>query len=197
MSILGRAIDRRFMQPGRRAKVTQFEEFSPAAGTTVFLGDSITEGGLWHEWFPALPVVNRGIGGDTANGVLARLPNALQGPPERIFLLIGTNDLTLGRKVDEIASDVAAIVSAANNAGVDIVIQSVMPRAHSYRDRILCLNDRYQAIAAHAGVSYLDLWPILADEQGGLRSDYTTDRLHLKGNAYRVWANCLAEYLGV
>ena len=58
----------------------------------MFLGDSITEGGLWDAWFQELPALNRGIGGDTTEDILARLDSAID-QPTAVSLLIGTNDL--------------------------------------------------------------------------------------------------------
>jgi len=43
----------------------------------LFLGDSITEQGMWHEWLPEVPTLNRGIGGDTVHEVQARLDSAV------------------------------------------------------------------------------------------------------------------------
>lgn len=59
---------------------SQIEQFSVLAGSVVFLGYSITEQGMWHEWFPDLPVLDRGIGSDTIGGVRARLEHAIDGP---------------------------------------------------------------------------------------------------------------------
>lgn len=197
MSLFGNYIERRFLEPGRRMKASAFEELGLAPGNVVFLGDSITEGGAWHEWFPDLPVANRGIAGDTAAGVRERLGTAIQGPPAAVFLLIGTNDLSWRRAPEEIAADVDAIVAGIRTAGPDtaIVVQSVMPRTARFRPRLEDLNDRYQQIARRHGAEYLDLWPTLADEAGNLRSAFTLDSLHLSGPAYRAWAELLRKEL--
>ncbi|HEY8590760.1 MAG TPA: hypothetical protein VIL55_14535, partial [Naasia sp.] len=70
----------------------QFAEVGARSGRVVFLGDSISEFGLWEEWFPEIPVLNRGIGGETSAQVLARLETAIT-EPRAVFLLVGTNDL--------------------------------------------------------------------------------------------------------
>lgn len=44
----------------------------------VFIGDSITDGGEWNELLGRNDVVNRGIIGDTTNGVLNRLGSLYQ-----------------------------------------------------------------------------------------------------------------------
>ncbi|MBO0982615.1 GDSL-type esterase/lipase family protein [Rathayibacter sp. SD072] len=177
-------------------KATQFTELTPAPGAHVFLGDSITEGGAWHEWFPEHHVVNRGIGGDTTAGVLQRLSPVTACEPETIFLLIGTNDLGLGRSVDETAAGTRAIIQQLRQDAPDarLVLQSVLPRRAKFADRIRALNLHYRTIAKTSGSDFLDLWPALAagDE---LRADATLDGLHLTGTAYREWVGMLRPFL--
>ena len=84
----------RRMAPGQEMKRTQFAELVPQPKAVVMLGDSITEGGIWNEWFPNQNILNRGIGGETAPQVLARTHTAIS-EPKAVFLLKGTNDLTL------------------------------------------------------------------------------------------------------
>ena len=52
-------------------RASQFAELAPAPGHVVLLGDSITEQGLWQEWFSGQPVLNRGISGETSADLLA------------------------------------------------------------------------------------------------------------------------------
>ncbi|MEH0417943.1 hypothetical protein [Streptomyces sp. B21-083] len=46
-----------------------------------------------------------------------------------------------------------------------------------------------------ADARYVDLWPVLADHRGGLRSLYTHDDLHLNGPGYRAWGQTLRPLL--
>ena len=50
-------------------RISLFEEFNPKPDI-VFLGDSLTELGLWNEFFPTVKLANRGVGGDTTKDVL-------------------------------------------------------------------------------------------------------------------------------
>lgn len=70
----------------------------------VCFGDSITHGGHYHlflqqylaETDPAHPrrIINRGIGGDTAPGLLSRVDAMLkEDKPDLVMIMIGTNDL--------------------------------------------------------------------------------------------------------
>jgi lysophospholipase L1-like esterase len=189
-------IEKHFMEPQRRMKALQFEELTLHGGEIVFLGDSITEGGSWHEWFPGQPIVNRGIGGDTTDGVLRRLHSAIRNP-SKVFILIGTNDFAFRRPEGDTLANARLIVQRIREAAPDaeLVIQSVMPRKRKYRDRIERLNAEYRALALVFDATYLDLWPLLGDEADELRAEFTLDGLHLNGAGYRVWVEALAPYV--
>ena len=162
----------------------------------LFVGDSITEGGVWNEWFPQRRTANRGIGGDTSAEVLSRL-DAMAASADVVYLLIGTNDLTHRIKEDVIVATVRQILTGLRSAypSARIVIQSVMPRKANFRDRLRALNVRYVALAAEFGVEYLDLWPALATSDGLLPKELSLDALHLNGEGYRRWVAVLEEDL--
>ena len=186
-------MERVFMDPPRRMKSSQFDLLKPPGGAIVFLGDSITEWGAWQEWFPGTLVVNRGIGGDTTEGVLKRLDAAIDGPAG-VFLLVGTNDLALRVPVGDIMARHREIIEQIGIRAPRawLTVQSVMPRQRKFRDRIQVLNENLERIAAEVGATYLDLWPLLDDGTGQLKPRYTEDGLHLNGLAYREWAAKLA-----
>ena len=182
----------RIMDRQRRMLALQFDQLPLAGGEIVFLGDSITEAGRWHEWFPDLPVVNRGIGGDTTDGVLRRMDSAINAP-SKVFLLIGTNDISFRRPRDLVHANQRAIIEQirARAPHADLYVQSVMPRTRKYRQRIDELNSRFRELAAEFGGTYLDLWPALSDAKGELNADFSLDRLHLNGAGYRAWTAVL------
>ena len=159
----------------------------------MFLGDSISEFGLWEEWFPETPLLNRGIGGETSAQVLARLDTAIN-EPRAVFLLVGTNDLTANVAHDTIVDNVRRILDEIERRapGTPVHLQSVMPRTADFAEEIRLLNRRYLQLAeTRPLVTYLDLWPALADENGLLAKRYTLDRLHLNGAGYRAWVEVL------
>lgn len=183
----------------RQDRRDQFAALRPPADHVVLLGDSITEYGLWPEWLPDQPLLNRGIGGDTSAGVLARLDTAIA-DPRAVCLLIGTNDLSLAIPQRRIVDNVRGILDGIEDRapGAPVVVQSVMPRTVKYRAEIRALNAALERLVVDAGskhVSYLDLWPTLADHRGMMRSEYSRDHLHLTGAGYRAWAGILEPVL--
>jgi len=186
-----------FMERGQKMRASQFEQHQISPGDIVFLGDSITEGGLWQEWFPGIAVKNRGIGGDTTSGVLARMHTATTSAPAAVFLLIGTNDLTMGVNKAEISSNVREILDRLKSECPDsaVFLQSVMPRGKKDAPRVQSLNELYSDLAAEYGATWVDLWPALADSDGSLKSTYTLDKLHLTGEGYAAWVSVLRPHV--
>ena len=93
-------------------RVAQFESETPiCSNDIVFLGNSLTEGGKWNDYFAGTEsklnkkggaIRNRGIIGDTAEGIADRLDEITKGAPKKIFLLCGVNDISHNLTVDEV-----------------------------------------------------------------------------------------------
>ncbi|NJN76305.1 MAG: hypothetical protein HC796_09075 [Synechococcaceae cyanobacterium RL_1_2] len=83
---------------------------NPRENVNVLLGDSISL------WFPPqlLPPekywLNQGISGETSQGLLKRLNLLDRTQPEKIYLMIGINDLIKGISKEEIATNHQKIV---------------------------------------------------------------------------------------
>jgi lysophospholipase L1-like esterase len=179
----------RFIEPMHERWVSQFELLPVSHGDIVFLGDSITEGGSWHELFPGVPVRNRGIGGDTTAGVLDRLDQVTAGGPSKVFVKIGTNDLGRGVAEEPIVANLTTIIDRlhAEAPGSEVYVQSVLPRAAEYRERIEALNTRYARVASERGAVWIDLYPLFLAEDGSIRDELANDELHLLGAGYAIW----------
>jgi lysophospholipase L1-like esterase len=179
---------------------TQFEELSPSGGV-VMLGDSITQGGRWHELLARSDAFNRGIGGDTTAGVLARIDTIVAAQPQQIFLMIGVNDLNGGvETVDTIANYEQILDTFAQRlSDTEVIVQSVLPVNSSWRmanaAAVRELNEEIVRLAGERGLPYLDLYPAFADADGELRSELSNDGIHLLGPGYALWRGRLSEHL--
>ena len=131
-----------FVRPAHERWVSQFGELDIKLGNVVFLGDSITARGAWQEIFPNAVVRNRGIGGDDARGVLARIDQVSSGRPAQVFLLIGANDLGIGVAEADIVANIRKILDEIHSLSpqTQIYVQSIMPRSIEFRARIESLN---------------------------------------------------------
>lgn len=172
----------------------------------VMLGNSITDNGEWTELLKNPRVVNRGIGGDTVDGILERLGDVTAYSPDKIFLLIGVNDISHRLSAQQIGAEYERLVKRirTESPSTRLYIQSVMPINNSFgkyrsmkgKERVIPeLNEIIKQIAADNGATYIDLWPALADSEGKLRKELTNDGLHLMGPGYAIWAEVLKPYV--
>ena len=175
-------------------RTAEIEAAGREEGGVLFVGDSITDaGGDWSRWFPGVRTSNQGIGGDRTDAVLARMDTITRGTPQRVFLMIGTNDLSGGATPEAAADDALAVASAIADgiAGAEIYVQSVLPREAAMAQAVEALNARLAAKARAARFVYLDLHASFAAADGSLRADLTEDDLHLNGEGYALWADLI------
>lgn len=184
---------RKVVQTIYDARVSFFESFPLHSGDIVMLGDSITHGGEWNEVFPALPIKNRGISGDTTAGVLARLQSVVERKPAAIFLKIGTNDLAIEPQRDVSYQQYRNIIATiqASSPATDIYVQSLLPRAAEFQSDVEDYNIEIRSMANDLGVTYIDLYPAFLAPDGSLRDELTFDETHLTGSGYRLWQSLL------
>jgi lysophospholipase L1-like esterase len=173
--------------------VRRFAREPIADGDIVFLGDSITAQGSWAEWFPAQSIKVRGIGGDTARGVLARVDQVL-GHPAGLFLMVGTNDVADGLPTERIVATVGDIVATIvrSSPATVLFVQSVTPRTAEMAPAIRAVNAGLAGLAAGVGATYVELFDLLCDERGALRPGFSHDALHLQPDAYDIWHHAVA-----
>lgn len=176
-----------------------FELLPQTDTNVVFVGDSITERCEWSELLPNYNVKNRGIGSDTTTGVLSRINEVVALKPDKIFLMIGINDLSIGNDIEEIAKNYESILSTIKSTApaTKVYIQSVLPtRSESIKGQsIVDLNALLSPLAEKYGYTYVDIYSQLVDTDGQLKAEYTADGVHLKGNAYQIWIDNLKQYL--
>lgn len=92
------------------SKVSQFNELKNSNDfSIIMIGDSITDGAEWYELLKNNEVQNRGIGGDTTNGVLDRL-DTINKSIKKAFIMIGINDIAGYKEVDEIYNNYTKIL---------------------------------------------------------------------------------------
>ncbi len=189
----------RAMQASKiESRIDFFEQYPVSDHDIVFLGDSITANAQWNELFTGITVKNRGVAGDTTVNVLARLDQVIQGQPQKVFLLVGTNDLTHG-PADRKASyqNYLTIVNRIINESpnTQLVLQSLMPRNKAYRQEIESFNAFIEGLAASKDLRYINLYPHFLSKQGELKEELTNDILHINGEGYRLWRSLLAPHV--
>lgn len=182
-------------------RISLYETLSIDQNSIVFIGDSLTEGCEWTEIFSNTNVKNRGISGDTSDRVLQRLDSIVSVKPDKIFIMVGTNDLLFGREVSNIIDNYRQIIYNIKAASPDtkIFIQSVLPIdtqriLNNNNDDRRLLNDKLKRLSKRYDCYYIDLYSPF-DKNGELNQEYTYDGIHLNGKGYILWKGIIEKYV--
>ncbi len=98
----------------------------------IFIGDSITDRGEFHEYFPGFSVKNRGIEADTTEKIVNRLDTILTVPPQKVFIMVGINDIGNGVDKKAFQENYCSIIEMIQESDLEteIYIQSILPVNH-------------------------------------------------------------------
>ncbi len=177
---------------------TQFDMLPVRNTDIVFVGDSITARFEWDEYFTDYTVANRGIDSDVTEGLLNRLDTITSQTPEKIFLMIGINDIRQGIPADTTLSNYEAILDALTTSlpECQIYVQSVLPVHTSTgidNSDVQSLNESLKTLAERKGLVYLDIYSAVADENNNFT--YTVDGVHPTGDGYAIWTAIIEDVL--
>jgi lysophospholipase L1-like esterase len=194
-------------------KVSAFsvENFNSSTGQIVFVGDSITDLYKLDSYYADLDLAsyNRGIGGDTTQGVIERLNVSIFDiMPSKIVLMIGTNDVNGNVQNEKILSNYRIIFDEIkkNQPTVDVFVMSIIPQNKDIEKAagidvtknnktIKYLNSEIKNLCGEYGYSFLEIYDLLLDEEGYLDKEYSDDGLHLNAAGFEIWTEVLKPYL--
>lgn len=196
--------DESFAQQGcgaERYAQANAEAGLPAAGErrVVFMGNSITEG--WAQadstFFTGRPWINRGISGQTTLQMLARFrSDVISLHPHTVVILAGTNDIAgnFGPVSNqEIMNNIISMCELARYHRIHVILCSVLPvLRYPWRPeaeappRIADLNRQMAAYAQAENLGWVDYYSAMADEDRGLKKEFTYDGVHPNLAGYRV-----------
>lgn len=184
-----------------------------------FLGDSLTQGmqlydtGLPNAHFCAY----KGVGPNAVvnNTTCRRADGEKEVPmealasqqPRALYILLGTNVLTADSDYTSFLTYYRLMLDMITQAlpGTPVYVQSVTPvrpevaakKGHEglNRDRLCRINDELAAVALEKNCYFLNLWEVLADENGDLKAEYAQpDGYHLKPEGYTAWVDYLCSH---
>lgn len=175
-------------------------------GQIVLLGNSLTQGGSWSEYFPQQNPANRGISGDNTLGMLGRLHEIIKAKPSKLFILAGVNDISLGRSNDKILNGIKSIIYQVKEGSpsTTIYVQSLLPinkdvckyqRMKNKEKQIEKLNKEIIQFCKSENITFINLYPHFLSEKRKLDAKYTSDGLHLNEAGYAVWTNQIRKYV--
>jgi len=176
-------------------RVSHFESLPNDSAEIVFLGNSIIDGAEWSELFKNPNIKNRGISGDFSLGILNRINEVTSSNPQKIFLMIGTNDIARGFSTGEIIQNINGILDSieVKSPKTIVYIHSVLPvgRVRSKErpiNKIIELNKELKALCHIRNKVFINLFPIFSDKENYLSDHLSIDGLHLNGKGYSLWS---------
>ena len=170
----------------------------------VFLGDSLTAHEDWNVLFGVNSIFNAGQAGDTTDNVLARLDPVLSAKPQKIFLMIGINDLLRGKDVSYVLTNYNKIINLIKikYPDVPVYIQSVLPTNNGISkmgiidsQKVVALNDKLNSLADGQKIFFLNLYPNFCGSDNQMDVRYTNDGVHLNASGYAIWRNLIDLYV--
>ncbi len=185
-----------------------FEKLPIDTADIVFVGNSLTDNGEWHELFRSPAVKNRGIISDVVQGISDRIGSVTAGHPRKIFLLSGANDISHHITADSLARAMEKLIVKIKeqSSESEIYLQSLLPinnDFHRYRNLVgteqvfVDGNALLEQVAKRQGVTWVNLFPAFADAEGKLRKELTADGLHVNAEGYRIWRREVSKYVGL
>lgn len=178
------------------ARIAEFKENPLQPGDIVFLGNSITEqAGDWSEKVNHDKARNRGISGDTTEGVLERLGEVIYYKPEQVFLLIGINDLFRDYMTSEkVFENIKEIVNRIqeDSPETEIYVHTILPTSTvSLQEKIQLTNTLLSNYESQAPYKLINLHPHFSTEEDLMDMQLSTDGVHLNASGYTLWANTI------
>lgn len=186
-------------------------------GQTVFTGSSLMEMFPVEKWVKELgddaPIVyNRGVSGYRTTDMLPILDACVyELEPRKVFINIGTNDLTDPElSIEEIMDNYDQIITLIEEKlpGVIIYMMAYYPINYDAateemkpcllirtNEKIRTANEQVAKLAAKHGQRYIDVNAPLTDEQGRLKAEYTIEGMHIKPEGYRAIFDDVMKYV--
>ncbi|PIE58776.1 MAG: hypothetical protein CSA33_01100 [Desulfobulbus propionicus] len=167
--------------------------------TVLMLGDSLVEWGDWAKLLPKYQVINRGMAGETTEGLAGRLIPELTSMPEpdAILLQSGTNNLLMGNPhfpaiYSSMVPTIRTLIS-----GAPILISSLMPMPIVRRELLDKVNNALRDLAETTDNCYfIDVVPSFLEQCLPItHPGFLTDQVHLSTRGYQVWAAAIESHL--
>lgn len=173
----------------------------------VLLGDSLIELFEAAEFMNNARFINRGVRGDTLQGVKIRMEPIIESDAGAIVVLVGVNDLLSGRSIDEVTADADDLVTSLCTSKPTYVLSVLPTNRTKFRREVFSRSPDVWPVATSdvvainltiaesskncPTVQYVNLWPKFVDMNGDLYSEDTVDGLHLSSSGMVKLADIL------
>ena len=185
-------------QTNYKVKRKSFLEEHVREAKIIMLGDSLTDHAKWTDLFPSQDISNHGINGDTTADILDRIELIYKAEPEKVFIMIGINDIRKKNKFDVIQSNYKIIVNRLIEKNIKVYIQSTLlagQKLHNLNEKVISLNNILEKFASTSElITYIHLNEAFGSDSY-LSDEYSYDGLGLNGKGYAIWRDAINPYI--
>jgi lysophospholipase L1-like esterase len=174
----------------------------PRKGGIVFIGASSIVRWNVAEFFPDLPVLNRGFGGsEMADTVHFAARTVLPYEPRIVVLYPGENDIARGVSPDTVAAGFEKLVTTVHTAlpQTKILVIGLKPTPARWRfnEQMLETNRLLRAIAARReNITYISVEKAMLGPDKLPRPDlFIADGQHMTKPGYEIWTDIVRPHL--
>jgi len=171
----------------------------------VCIGDSITWGfpfGPDYSWVDiasrdlGIQIINRGINGDTADGLINRLArDVLAYRPTHVVIMIGSNDARMGVSLKAYGKQVAHIAAQVVKNNIVPIIGLPVPSGDKWLEYTLVKYRQWlRSFAASGNIGLLDFSPIMTLPDGTVNRECYLDGVHPSKAGYQAMAGIFSEF---
>lgn len=181
------------------ARVSIFHSIPNTTQKIVMLGNSITNNCWWDELLGISPfeIINRGISGDSTDGIIERLDEVKDENPAKIYMLTGINDLLENKELTKegMWGKYELLLKSIREKmpQAELVVSTTLPLNPiskfypGINEKVEFLNSKLEESAQKYNYRFIDLASHLKDSNGDLDLKYTCDGIHLLPEAYLIW----------
>lgn len=168
---------------------------SMTQGTFLFLGDSLIADFNWQERMPHFQILNHGIQGETAQGLLNKISSITEAitNPELILLMIGTNNLIIEdySYLDTLRQIIIRLTS--RYPTTEVITNSLLPFQLPWigLEALEQMNKQIETLTLQTGSCYLDMYSKFKPNSDFFQSD----GVHLTAKAYDLWSKSILEFV--
>lgn len=202
--LLGIVLAYVFVKP-KEVEVLKIQEKRIVDENILFLGDSITHRYDLDKYYQDYNVVNSGTDSNITDDILNDIKNrAFVYNPSKVILLIGTNDLQMGKTPEEVVDNIKKIIDSIREKRrlSTFYIESIYPviegRPNAGKRKNQTIKDTNELIKKYCSenkIKYINMYDELKNDDDELKEEYTKDGLHMSDEGYEVITKKIKEIL--
>jgi len=143
---------------------------------------------------PGVSIVNRGINGDSTDGMIARFPWSVEAEkPKYVIIWGGINDMYSGRTLEHIMTNLSKLYKNSQKIDAQPIACTLtgIRGPTQVNETIRTLNQKIIQHCKENCILFADLFSATLDSEGSLDQKFSNDDVHLSNLGYDVVADTL------